>query len=52
MFLRYRKKLNEMNKRFLPSTNPEILVMIGPLEFDQWPQSLNWEVFTTNDRIG
>jgi len=29
--LRYRKKVNEVNKPFHPSTNPEILVKIGPL---------------------
>jgi len=29
--LRYRKKLNEVNKPLQPSTNPEILVKMGPL---------------------
>jgi len=29
--LRNRKKLNELNKLLHPSTNPEILVKIGPL---------------------
>jgi len=31
------KKLNEVNKPIHPSTNPEILVKIGPLESEKQP---------------